>query len=92
MISKAAGNKLVLIDAANLVVTDEGLEVKQSEQAAIEMLDNPTNNSATPTGTNVVSMFQANATALRLIRWLHWTLATDDAVSYLELPIDNSPN
>ena len=75
------------------MVTDEGLEVRESEQAAIDMLDNPTSNAGTPTGvTSLVSLLQANAVAVRLVRWLHWTLATDDAVGYLELPINDSPS
>ena len=93
IITKAAGNRVVLVDAANVAVVDEGVNVSRSEVAALEMLDNPTANSATPTGvTSVVSLFQANAVALKFVRWLHWTLLTDDAVAYLELPFDNSPN
>lgn len=91
ILSKAAGNKLILIDAANLVVTDEGLDVGRSDQSAIQMADDPTNNAATATGSTLVSAFEANATIIRLLRWLHWTLVADDAVGYIELPINGSP-
>jgi hypothetical protein len=62
-----------------------------SQHAAIEMSDNPTNNSATPTATSLVSAFQANAGVLRVVRYLSWVTLTEDAVAFVELPIGGSP-
>ena len=92
VLSRAAGHHLILIDASLLAVSDLGIEQDQSEQAAIEMLDNPTNNAVTGTGTNLVSAFQANAIVLRFVRWLNWQLLADDAVGFIELPIGGSPS
>jgi HK97 family phage major capsid protein len=91
LLSKAAANRLILIDAASLAVVDLGLEVGRSQQTSIQMLDNPTNNAATGTGTTLVSAFQSNMIVLRFLRWLHWLKLLDDAVAYLELPISGSP-
>lgn len=84
--TKAAGNKLILIDAAKLVVADEGLAVDRSENAAVQMVDNPSMGA-----TSLVPMFQANCVAVRLVRFIDWRLLGDDAIAYLELPIDGSP-
>jgi hypothetical protein len=92
LLSRSAGSKLILVDASLLAVADEGLDVGRSDQAAIEFLDNPTNNSATATPTTMVSAFQANATILRFVRWVHWTKLTTDCVAFLELPIAGSPS
>lgn len=90
--SPSAANHLILIDAANLVVTDEGLEVQASEEAAVELLDNPTNNSATGTATALVSSFQTNSRFLRFVRYIHWMLLNDSSVGFVELPIAGSPS
>ncbi len=39
----------------------------------------------------VVSAWQANATVLRVIRYLHWSKMRGDCAAYLELPIGGSP-
>ena len=83
--SAAAGNKLILIDAAQLATYDLGLEVDHSEVAAISSTDNP----GTPD--TVVSGFQCNTTFLRFVRYVSWLLAADDAISFVELPIVTSP-
>jgi hypothetical protein len=91
VVSPVAAEKLILIDAAEIAISDEGLEIAMSQQAAIEMSDNPTNNSATPTATSLVSAFQANAGVLRVVRYLSWVTLTEDAVAFVELPIGGSP-
>lgn len=55
---------LRLINGAAIVANAEGMEMDASQSATIQMMDNPTNNSATPTPTELVSMFQTNSTAL----------------------------
>lgn len=58
-------NRLTLADASAIAYADGGTEIRQSEVAAIEMLDNPTNASGpSVTATNLVSMFQTNSRAL----------------------------
>ena len=79
--SAAAGNRLVLVDAGALVVVDEGLDVQGSRQAAIQMSDAPSVGAA-----NVVSAFQTGVALVKIQRFIHWTLLTDDAVAFTEIP------
>ena len=87
LLSRAAGAKVVLIDAAKLAVTDEGLEVVSSTQTSVQM-----DNTPTPGASSVVSMFMTNTAALRFVRYVHWEKLSSDAVAFLELPIDGSPS
>lgn len=86
LLAKAAGDKVILIDASKLAVTDEGLEIQQSRQTSINMVDH-----GSPVATTLVSLWQVNSAALRFVRYIHWTKLSDDAVAFLELPINGSP-
>ena len=79
--SAAAGSKLILVDAGKLLVVDEGLEIQGSRQAAIQMSDAPTAGAA-----NVVAAFQTNTLFVKVQRYVHWTLVTDDAVAFTTIP------
>jgi hypothetical protein len=50
----------------------------------LQMLDNPTNNSATGTPTTMVSMFQTNSTAFLAERFINWARRRTSAVAYLD--------
>ena len=64
-----------------LVLLGSGsVEIMSARSASLEMLDDPTNNSATATATTVVSMFQTNSVALKESRAINWAATTDDAV------------
>ena len=91
VIAPEAGANLILIDAAQLVIHDGGLEVGSSLHAAVQMDDAPTMHAVTPTATNVVSAFQTNTAVLRCTRFLSWALLDPDAVAFIELPIGGSP-
>jgi hypothetical protein len=86
LVSAAAGDKLVLVDSARVLVVDEGLEIARAESAAIEMDDAPTSG-ARP----LVSGFQNNLAFVRVVRMVWWALASDDAIGYVQLPIGGSP-
>jgi hypothetical protein len=85
ILSAEAGNKLILLDAAMLGAVDGDLDVKASESGAIQMDDDPLAPSA------LVSLWQSNSIALRLVRNLDYLLATDDAVAFVEVAISGSP-
>jgi len=84
--SPAAGNKLILVDAAMLAVFDEGVLPERADHAAVLMDDAASGGAA-----QLVSGWQTNTVFLRFTRFLNWVLAVDDAVAYLELPISGSP-
>lgn len=68
------GAVLVLVDAANVVAVDEGAEIALAGQATIEMADNPSGATDTPTsmGSTRVSLFSTDSAALRLTRLVNW--------------------
>jgi hypothetical protein len=57
------------------------IEIDSTEQTAIQRDDAP---SAGPV--NLISLFQANAIALKVTRWISWT-RRDDAASFIDLPV-----
>lgn len=76
---------LVLAFASEIWLSDDGtVTVDASREASIEMVDNPTNNSGTPTySAGMVSMFQTNSVALRGERYINWSKRRSTAVRYL---------
>ena len=48
------------------------------------MDDAPINNSASATGTSVVSMYQTNSIAIRAERFINWQVARPGAVAWVE--------
>lgn len=66
---------IALVDASQITVADENMaELSLAKGAAIEMRDDPTNSSTTPTATNLVSLFQVESAALKMIRRVNWRL------------------
>jgi len=80
------GNLLVLGHAPSIAMADEGgITIDASEEAAIQMLDNPTNTSTgSTTATTMVSMFQTNSVALRATRFINWSKRRSFAVQYIK--------
>jgi HK97 family phage major capsid protein/HK97 family phage prohead protease len=80
------GNLLVLGHAPSIAMADEGgITIDASEEASLEMLDNPTNASTGgTTATSMVSMFQTNSVALRATRFINWSKRRSFAVAYVK--------
>jgi hypothetical protein len=86
--SRAAGNRLILIDPTELVVVDNGLDVTVSTQAAVAMDDNPSAGAA-----QLVSGYQTGTAFLKFVRRLWWALLRADAVAYTTISdLANSPS
>lgn len=80
----SGGGMVVLLNASDIWLADDGqVTLDSSREASLQMLDNPTNNSATGTPTTMVSMFQTNSTAFLCERFLNWARRRTSAVSYL---------
>lgn len=62
---------------------DGGFQVDVSREASLQMLDNPTNDTVTPTATTMVSLWQTNSVGFRCERILNWKLRRATAVAYL---------
>ena len=76
---------VVLANASDIYFADDGgVQVDVSREASLQMLDNPTNDSVTPTATSMVSMFQTNSVAFRAERILNWSKRRPSAVAVLD--------
>ena len=79
---------VVLLNANDVYLSDDGgVNVAMSNQASLEMNDNPAmmaNSSASPPtimASSVISMFQTNCVAIRAERFINWSRRHDAAVS-----------
>lgn len=80
----APGALVALVNASDIYLADEGgVSVDMSQEASLQMDDAPTNNSATPTATTMVSMFQTNSVAFRAERTVNWAKRRPSAVASL---------
>jgi HK97 family phage major capsid protein len=79
------GNMVIAVKADEVFLSDDGqVTVDVSREASLQMLDNPTNNSATATPTTMVSMWQTNSIALRAERYINWARRRTNAVVYMD--------
>jgi hypothetical protein len=68
LVSEAVDDdQLVLLDAGALAGDLGDVTMRASGAASVQMLDNPTNNSATATGTTLVSMWQTDSVVLACV-------------------------
>lgn len=83
--SSGAGNMIVAIAEREVFLSDDGgVRVDASNQASLEMLTNPTNNSVTPTPTTSVSMWQTNSVAFRGEWFINWQKRRSTAVAFID--------
>jgi HK97 family phage major capsid protein len=79
------GNLVVAIAEREVFRSDDGgVRVDASDQASLQMLDNPTNNSASANPTTMVSMWQTNSVAFRGEWFINWQKRRDEAVAYID--------
>jgi len=78
-------NMLVLLFPGEVFLADDGqATVEASDQVAIQMLDNPTNQStASSTPTTMVSMFQTESIAVKAVRYINWQKARSAACAFI---------
>lgn len=81
----SAGALIILVNAQDVWLADDGQVVlSASTEASLQMLDNPTDNSATATPTTMVSMFQTDSVALKAERYINWKKRRAQAVQVIE--------
>nr|DAP67499.1 MAG TPA: Major capsid protein [Caudoviricetes sp.] len=84
IVSQYAGTNLTLLNAPDIYLADDGgVAVDMSREASLEMESDPTGDSITPTGTELVSMFQTNSVAIRAERWINWKRRRTAAVAVI---------
>jgi hypothetical protein len=76
---------VVLANASDIYLADDGeVAVDMSNQASLEMANNPEHDSTTPTGaTGLVSLWQTNSVAFRGERIVNWARRRPSAVAVL---------
>ena len=87
-----AGGYVFLVNASDVYLGDDGgISVDMSDQASLQMLDSgaggagaPTNNSATPTPTTLVSLWQTNSVGFRAERTINYAKRRASAVAVLD--------
>ena len=79
------GAFVFLVNASDIYFADEGdIAIDMSQEASLQMDDAPTNNSATPTATSVVSLWQTNSVGFRAERTVNWERRRESAVAALD--------
>ncbi|QEU28839.1 phage major capsid protein [Pseudomonas luteola] len=80
----ADGGTVALVNASDIYVGDEGgFAVDMSREASLQMDNAPTMNSTTPTGTQLVSLWQTNSVGFRAERTINWARRRQSAVALL---------
>lgn len=85
--SPDSGKMIILANADDILMADDGgLTVDASREASIEMTDSPTGDAAAGTQgiTSLVSMFQENSIAIKLVRYINWKKRRATAVQYIK--------
>ena len=80
------GNDLILLKPSEIWrIETGGLRIEMSREATLEMSDAPTGEGATPTGQSAktVNMFQADMTAIKVIRDINFQKRRSSAVAYI---------
>jgi len=82
--SDSDGAIVALVNASDIYVGDEGgFQVDMSREASLQMDNAPTQNSVTPTGTTLVSLWQTNSVGFRAEREINWARRRNTSVQYL---------
>lgn len=76
--SVSAGDQITLIDAAEVLVADGGIELSASQQGALQMSDAPVDGPA-----EMVSLWQSNLVALKVIRFIRWARHRTGSVAWM---------
>ena len=83
--SVSAGSYIYLVNASDIYLADEGgVSVDMSREASVQMLDNPTNDSVTPTATTMVSFWQTNTVGFLAERTINWAKRRASAVAAID--------
>lgn len=80
------GSYMILLKPSDIYrIGDTGLSVEMSREATIEMSSAPTGEGAGPTAQSqaMVSMFQAEMTAIKVVRSINFALRRSTAVAYI---------
>ena len=76
---------VLLLQEEILLADDDQVTIEISKEAALELLDNPTNTGAGgTTATSMVSMFQTHSAAIKAVRYINWAKRRTQAAAFIE--------
>lgn len=79
-----APGTVILVNASDIFLADDGqVNVDVSREASLEMSNTPISDSTTPTGTNLISLWQTGSTGIRAERYINWAKRRPSAVAVL---------
>jgi len=80
------GEMIVLLLQEEILLADDGdVDIQISNEASIEMLDNPTNTSTgSTTATSMISMFQTQSWAVKAVRYINWAKRRPQAAAFIQ--------
>jgi hypothetical protein len=81
--SPSAGMNLILLDASAVLLSDDGVLLDASDEALVQMVDNPTPPTAT---TLYISLWQDGLAGFKVDRFVNWQLRTTGCVQFATLP------
>jgi hypothetical protein len=84
--SDTYGTFVILVNASDIYFADEGeISIDMSQEASLQMLDNPTNASdSPPVPTSLVSLWQTNSVGFRAERTVNWARRRTEGVAVLD--------
>lgn len=79
-----APGTVILVNASDIFLADDGqVNVDVSREASLEFSDSPISDSTTPTGTNLVSLWQTNSVGIRAERYINFAKRRPSAIAVL---------
>lgn len=78
LVSANAGNQITLIDAAEVLLADESIDIDTAEEAAVQMDTTPSDGAV-----KMVSLFQNSLVALKATRLIRWQRRRAGAAAYI---------
>jgi len=82
IVSAGADATVVLLDAAEILLSDDGLEIDVAKHATLQLESDPDEEP----GASVVSLWQSNLVGLRAVRHIRWRRRRDAAVAWMTYP------
>ncbi len=83
--SGLAGRRMALVDARGFVGDLDATQIESATHTTLEMSEDPDGSSTAPLGTQIVSLWQSNSRAARLVLNLGFDSLRDNALAVLDL-------
>lgn len=84
LVSQSVGKVVALVHASDIYLGDEdGILIDMSNEASLEMVDNPTQDGITGKGTELVSLWQTGMVGIKAERIINWKRRRAEAVTYI---------